>query len=118
MIRARTILAAAALGCCFTAAPLGAENYPLLEQLNRETQSLYRDVQGGLVRIQLPTPRWIKEAAAQDDPLKQWDQELDAGFKTRIEGVRRRSAEQGHAPRIEAVIVGSHDRGEGLSPRV
>src|SRR5688572_20391003 len=105
MRRAGKILIAAALGCGLAPARLGAENYPLLEQLNRETQSMYREVQGGLVRIQLPTPRWIKDAAVQDDPLKNWDRELDPAVKTRIEGMRRRSVEQGQAPRIDAVVV-------------
>jgi hypothetical protein len=38
----------------------------MLQQLNQETQSLYRDVQGGLVRVQLPTPKWIRDAAAKE----------------------------------------------------
>lgn len=104
MRRARKIFIAMLLGCGVCSARLEAEDYPLLEQLNRETQSLYRDVQGGLVRIQLPTPRWIKEAAVQDDPLQAWD-ELDATVKTSIDGMRRRSVEQGQVPRIEAVVV-------------
>src|SRR6266568_4736351 len=65
----RVIFAAAVL-----TAPcaLRADTYPMLEQLNRETQSLYRDVQSGLVRVQLPTPKWIRDEAAKDDPLRKW----------------------------------------------
>jgi len=44
----------------------------VLEQANRETQSLYRDVQGGLVRVQLPTPKWIRDAAAREIRLRKW----------------------------------------------
>src|SRR5438045_9343635 len=63
---------------------LPGQNYTTLQQLSLETQSLYRDVQGGLVRVQLPTPKWIREEAAKDDPLRKWGKVLDPQVKEKI----------------------------------
>jgi hypothetical protein len=82
-----------------------ADNYPLLEQLNRETQSLYREVQGGLVRVQLPTPKWIRDAAAKDDPLARWANVIDPQVKQRIDEQRLANARAGAPQRIETVIL-------------
>src|SRR5712671_3353376 len=100
--RIRVIFAAAVL-----AAPcaLRADTYPMLEQLNRETQSLYRDVQSGLVRVQLPTPKWIRDAAAKDDPLRKWEKVIDPAVKARIEQQRKEIAEKGVSKKLEPVIV-------------
>src|SRR5436190_23214770 len=95
----------------FTAAALAmpcalrADTYPMLEQLNRETQSLYRDVQAGLVRVQLPTPKWIREAAAQDDPLKKWDKVIDPQVRARIEQQRKEISEHGISKSLKPVLV-------------
>src|SRR5437870_2712315 len=99
----RIIFAAAVL-----AAPgaVRADTYPMLEQLNRETQSLYRDVQGGLVRVQLPTPRWIRDAAAKDDPLSKWGNVIDPQVKAKIEQQRNEIAKTGELrKKLEPVIV-------------
>src|SRR2546421_6025087 len=101
--RIRVIFAAAVL-----AAPcaLRADTYPMLEQLNRETQSLYRDVQSGLVRVQLPTPRWIREAAAKDDPLRKWGNVIDPQVKAKIEQQQKDVAKSGELrKRLEPKIV-------------
>src|SRR5829696_7910361 len=51
---------------------------PLLEQLTRETQALYGGVQRGVLRVQLPPPRWLDEGAGreasvdQDNPLNKY----------------------------------------------
>jgi hypothetical protein len=45
---------------------------PLLEQLNRETQALYEEAVGGLVRVELPTPPWASPIARRDELLKRW----------------------------------------------
>ncbi len=77
----------------------------MLEQLNRETQSLYRDVQGGLVRVQLPTPKWIREAAAKDDPLRKWEKVMDPQVKAKIDQQRNDIAQRGVMSRkLEPVI--------------
>src|SRR5258706_4439054 len=100
--RMRVIFAAAVL-----AAPcaLRADTYPMLEQLNRETQSLYRDVQSGLVRVQLPTPKWIRDAAAKDDPLRKWGNVIDPQVKAKIEQQRNEVAQKGISKRLEPKIV-------------
>src|SRR6266568_5848837 len=100
--RFRFILTAAVL-----AAPcaLRADTYPVLEQLNRETQSLYRDVQGGLVRVQLPTPKWIRDAAAKDDPLSKWGNVIDPQVKEKIDQERKEIAEKGVSKKLEPVII-------------
>src|SRR5258706_860372 len=85
---------------------LRADTYPMLEQLNRETQSLYRDVQGGLVRVQLPTPKWIRDAAAKDDPLRKWGNVIDPQVKAKIEQQRNEVAQKGISKKLEPVIVG------------
>ncbi|HEV8291362.1 MAG TPA: PDZ domain-containing protein [Tepidisphaeraceae bacterium] len=85
---------------------LRADTYPMLEQLNRETQSLYRDVQGGLVRVQLPTPKWIRDAAAKDDPLRKWGNVIDPQVREKIDQERSEIAKSGQVRRkLEPVIV-------------
>ena len=58
----RTRWLAFCVGCAtaLSGVPARAQNYPLLEEINRQTQSLYRDVQAGIVRVQLPVPRWVQ----------------------------------------------------------
>jgi hypothetical protein len=42
-----------------------------LAQLNQETQALYREVRPGIVRVQLPVPRWADAYAM--GPASQWE---------------------------------------------
>lgn len=85
---------------------LSAQNYQMLQQLNQETQSLYRDVQGGLVRVQLPTPKWIRDEAAKNDPLRKWGDVLDPQVKEKIEQQRNEIAKNGELrKRLEPKIV-------------
>src|SRR4051812_32329394 len=86
-------------------AALMADAYPMLQQLNRETQSLYRDVQAGLVRVQLPTPKWIREAAAKEDPLRKWDKVIDPQVRARIEQQRKEIAEKGVSKTLKPILV-------------
>src|SRR3954470_2249103 len=86
-------------------AALWGEGYPMLQQLNQETQSLYRDVQSGLVRVQLPTPRWIRDAAAKEDPLQKWGNVIDPQVKAKIEQQRLEVAQKGVRRKLEPVIV-------------
>ena len=65
--------------------------YPLLEQLNQQTQSLYNEVQSGIVRVQLPVPLWAREAAAKNDPLRKWDKVVDPQVRKVIEDRREAS---------------------------
>src|ERR1700704_5789803 len=97
----RIIFAAAVL-----AAPcaLWADTYPMLAQLNRETPALYRDVQSGLVRVQLPTPRWIRDEAAKEDPLRKWGNVIDPQVKAKIDQQRNDIAQKGISKKLEPVI--------------
>lgn len=83
--RAKCPASAAIALCIVCGAAAGADNYPLLEELNRQTQSLYREVEAGLVRVQLPLPKWLQEAARQDDPLRKWDASLDPEVRRNLE---------------------------------
>lgn len=48
------------------------QDRPLLQQLNRETQALYEEALSGLVRVELPTPKWANQAAQRNQLLKRW----------------------------------------------
>jgi hypothetical protein len=52
----------------------------LLDQLGRETRTLYADVQSGMVRVQLPPPHWVTRLADCNFPPDTWDG-LDADVK-------------------------------------
>ena len=98
----RIIFAAAMLA---SPVALLGDGYPMLQQLNQETQSLYRDVQSGLVRVQLPTPRWIRDAAAKEDPLQKWGNVIDPQVKAKIEEQRLEVAQKGVRRKLDAVVV-------------
>ena len=97
---------------------LPADTYPMLEQLNRETQSLYRDVQGGLVRVQLPTPKWIRDAAAKEDPLQKWGNVIDPQVKAKIQQQRFEVAQRGVQRKLEPVIVAPSTQPAGKAEKV
>jgi hypothetical protein len=90
----------------------------MLEQLNRETQSLYRDVQGGLVRVQLPTPKWIRDAAAKDDPLSKWGNVIDPKVKEKIDQQRREIEQKGVGKKLEPKIVAPSTQPAGSAEKV
>src|SRR5688572_8962771 len=85
-------------------APARGQNYPLLEEINRQTQSLYRDVQSGIVRVQLPVPRWVQEAAGSDDPLQRWDKVIDPAVKQKLEQ-QRLEGNKGVPVRVTPVVL-------------
>ena len=53
-----------------------ADSPTLLRQLSRETEGLYGQVRQGLLRVQLPPPRWLDENGAAESPLTKY-KELD-----------------------------------------
>jgi len=63
---------------------------PLLDELNRETQTLFKEVAGSIVRVQLPVGNG--SSAASDDPLAKWAGRLDPQTRQKLEEIRR------HAP--------------------
>ena len=84
----------------------------LLEQMSRETQGLYEDVQGGIVRLQLPPPRWLNEVAARDNPVDKWGGQLAAQVKEKLEQDRK-SAQQGKYNVVKAQVTSTtQPRGE------
>lgn len=56
--------------------------HPLLEQLNQETQQLYRQVRPGVVRVQLPVPRWVDAYAL--GTINRWEK-LDPEMRRQIQ---------------------------------
>jgi len=83
----------AVLGFGLTAQPAragaGPTTRPMLDQLNRETQGLYRQVQTGVFRVQLPPAKWASDYAMA--PIDRWGNKLDPE-------VRRKLAEQERLP--------------------
>ena len=55
---------------------------PMLDELNRETESLYKEVGASLVRVQMPKPRWMSDYA--NAPMNRWDK-LDPEVRKRLE---------------------------------
>src|SRR5688500_7414659 len=104
--RRRKIFLTLCLGytLALTGVPARAQNYPLLEEINRQTQSLYRDVQAGIVRVQLPVPRWVQEAAGSDDPLQRWDKVIDPAVKQKLEQ-QRLEGNKGVPVRVTPVVL-------------
>jgi S1-C subfamily serine protease len=105
MIKPRRGWGAAAMLLAATAAPAGvcfagtsedstagsATTRPLLEELNRETQSLYKDSAPAIVRLELPLPQ---EAEILDDPLAKWAGQLDPVVRQRLEELQQRNEGQ------------------------
>ncbi|MEZ0266870.1 MAG: PDZ domain-containing protein [Phycisphaerae bacterium] len=85
-------------------APKPAGARPLLEQLNSETQSLYREVQAGVCRVQLPPPKWAgAPLAEQDNPVHKWGQRLDPAVKDALEAEQKEAA-KGQYRKITASV--------------
>jgi hypothetical protein len=76
----------------------------VLEQMSRESQALYQDVQRGVVRLQLPPPKWLNEVAAKDNPIDKWAPQLTATVKQKLERDRQ-SAQQGKYNVVNAKIT-------------
>lgn len=62
---------------------------PLLDELNRETQNLFKQVSPSIVRVQLPLPSNL--TLSPSDPLTKWANQLDAQTLANIADFERRS---------------------------
>jgi len=62
-----------------------AQPAPTLERINNETQALYEFVRPGLVRVELPVPKWMTELGSRDSLLNKWD--LDPKIRDTIGSV-------------------------------
>ncbi len=71
-----------------------ADVRPLLESLNRETESLYHEVGASLVRVQLPQPLWLNAYAM--EPMNHWDK-LDPEVRKRLEQQKKNSQDVGNS---------------------
>jgi S1-C subfamily serine protease len=62
---------------------------PLLDELNHETQTLFKQVASSIVRVQMPLPTnsWLPR----DDPLAKWAGRLDPVSLARLEEIERAS---------------------------
>jgi len=95
-----------------TAAPKNAGPRPLLKQLNEETQSLYRELQSGVCRIQLPPPRWAgAPLAEQENPVNKWGKELDPAVKQALEA-EQHEATKGQYRKITASVTTGAQAGQ------
>lgn len=56
----------------------------LLQQLNNDTRTLYLTVRTGLVRVQLPTPRWLEQLNARHDLLEKWGPQLSPEVREQL----------------------------------
>lgn len=81
--------------CALAQSPAPEAPRPILEQLNGEIQNLYRSSQASIVRVQLPTPKWIREVAERDNPLDKW-KDLDPAVQSKLDD-QRQNAQQGRA---------------------
>jgi hypothetical protein len=64
---------------------------PLLEQLNQETQDLFRQTAPSIVRVQLPMPTTF--SLPPDDPLAKWAPQLDPASLAQLLAIEHGSAE-------------------------
>ncbi|MGD0770772.1 MAG: PDZ domain-containing protein [Tepidisphaeraceae bacterium] len=62
---------------------------PLLDELNRETQTLFKQIAPSIVRVQLPMPTNL--SVSPDDPLAKWANRLDPVSLARLEEIERGS---------------------------
>jgi hypothetical protein len=85
--------------------PDGSNARPLLKQLNEETQSLYREVQMGVARVQLPPPKWAAApvAANEEQPLEKWREQLDPAVREALDREQKRAG-KGQRPALVASV--------------
>jgi S1-C subfamily serine protease len=90
-------VAAVGLGAmlvAFIASYAAAQSYlpttrPLLEQLNHETQTLFKEIAPSIVRVQLPMPSNL--ILPPEDPLSKWAGKLDPDSLRRLEDLEHAS---------------------------
>ncbi|HEY8667429.1 MAG TPA: PDZ domain-containing protein [Tepidisphaeraceae bacterium] len=108
----RCALLALSLSALGSAVPALAEDNsppdsrPLLKQFSSEAQSLYQEVQGGVVRVQLPTPKWVREAAAKDNPLRKGSYQLNQQVQTTLREQESKN-QSGQYTELQAKVAGT-----------
>lgn len=83
---------------------------PMLERINAETQALYDHVKPGLVRVQLPVPKWMEQLGQRDNPANRWP--LDPQVKETLESQIGRTG----GGQMQAIITPSTQPQTGSEP--
>ena len=95
--------------------PSSSSSHALLDQMSRETKSVYQDVQRGVVRLQLPLPRWLSETAARDNPIDKWGGQLAAQVREKLEQDRQ-NIQQGKPSHIGTRITATTQAASPSAP--
>jgi S1-C subfamily serine protease len=72
---------------------------PLLDELSRQTQNLFQSVRPGLVRVELPPPKWVQLLSDADNPVQKWGGLLSPDVMEKLR------ASEGHAAGVEAFVA-------------
>ncbi len=86
----------------------------VLEAFSRESEGLYRGVKQGVVRVQLPPPKWLNEMAAKDNPVDKWGARLGAELRGRLEQERENAKTGNFVPVL--VSVSANGAGSVATP--
>lgn len=108
----RTIFKLLACLCLLLPGVAMGQESSLLEQLDRETQAMYRQVQQSVVRVQLPPPAWVEDLLIGEHPAAKW-QQLDPEVRQTLQ--QRSQSQQ----RLNTAILSTTQptaRVEGDSP--
>ena len=109
----RLSLAAVGLVAALVEPSLAQATRPALQQLSRETAALYRQVAAGVVKVQLPPPRWVSEWAARENPINHW-KGLNPDVARQFD--EHKAAPGNKAQHIGAVIVPHDDKAPATAP--
>lgn len=90
-----------------------APRRPLLDQLNRETRELYDQVKQGVVRVQLPPPRWVNNLVSKEQMIRNY-KDLDPKVRRQIEEQEKK----GRGPIGEPLVEGRSDKAPQTRPTV
>jgi hypothetical protein len=77
---------------------------PLLDEISRETQNLFQFVRPGLVRVELPPPKWIEVLSDADNPVQKWAGRIDKDVFDKLHDAQIQAA-QGHLVRFNAFLA-------------
>ena len=86
----------------------------ILQQMSRESQQLYQNTSRGIVRLQLPTPKWLNEIAARDNPVDRWKEQLTGPMKSQLES-ERDQVKQGVYSALKIRVVSSRTESSNAS---
>jgi hypothetical protein len=79
---------------------------PLLDQISQETQSLFQSVRPGLVRVELPPPKWVQPLGDAENPAQKWGGRLDPDVLAKLREAQLRAA-TGRVSNVGAFVATS-----------